>query len=319
MSEDKKNTIVKENNEIKADQYQTTLHIKGMDCPDEIAIIERALKSIEGIAEIRPNLMNSTILILHETKVSPQMLINAITPSGLIATETNNKSNYQKGNNTSGQNKHLISVLVSGILLGIGLILQWQNLFAPYGQVAVFTIAIIGGGWSIFSKAIRSLKQFSLDMNVLMTVAVFGAAAIGEWSEGAAVVFLFSLAELLESFSIARARNAIQSLLKLTPDTAFVKRDNQFQEVKAVEVKVDEILNIKSGARVPLDGIVISGQTTINQAPITGESMPVEKNSGDLVFAGTINGAGSIDIKVTKEFSDTTISKIIRLISRISN
>lgn len=321
MSEDKNNCCSDENKlSVKTENatkgvHQTTLHIKGMDCPDEIAIIERALKSIEGITEIRPNLMSGTVLILHEVNVTPPILINAIASSGLVATETNNKSSMQQEKNTSGQNKHMISVLVSGLLLGVGLLMQWQNLFAPYGQIAVFAIAIIGGGHSIFSKAMRSLKVFSLDMNVLMTVAVIGAATIGEWSEGAAVVFLFGLAELLESLSIARARNAIQSLLKLTPDTAFVKRGDQFQEVKAVEVKVGETLNIKSGARVPLDGIIITGQSSINQAPITGESMPVEKKPGDIVFAGTINGEGSLDIKVTKEFNDTTISKIIRLIS----
>jgi len=324
MPEDKNNYCSDESDENKTGlkaknhdkwSHQTTLHVKEMDCPDEIAIIERSLKRIEGIVEIQPNLMGGTVLILHGAKVTPQILINAIAAAGLIATEKSNNNNYHKEVDLPSQSKHKIPVLVSGILIGIGIFLQWQNLFAPIVQIAIFALAIIWGGWSIFTKAIRSLKQFALDMNVLMTVAVIGASAIGEWSEGASVVFLFGLAELLESMSIARAKNAIQSLLKLTPDTAIVKRGDQFLEVKAVEVKVSEIINVKSGARVPLDGVVITGKSSINQAPITGESMPVEKQPGDLVFAGTINGEGSLDIKVTKEFKDTTISKIIRLVS----
>lgn len=311
---DEKNADIKAEKQVKSFQ-QTTLKIKGMDCPDEITIIERSLKQIEGIVEIQPNLISGTVLVLHEPKITPQILIKAIATSGLIATEKSIKDNFKQEIKPSSQSKQKISVLVSGLLIGIGYILQWQNLFTPIGQIAIFGLAIIWGGMSIFVKAYRSLKQLTLDMNVLMTVAVIGASAIGEWSEGAAVVFLFGLAELLESMSIARARNAIQSLLKLTSDTAIVKRGDQFQEVKAVEVMVNEIINVKSGASVPLDGVVIAGKSAINQAPITGESMPVDKQPGDLVFAGTINGEGSLDIKVTKEFNDTTISKIIRLVS----
>lgn len=295
--------------------YQTTLYVKGMDCPDEIAIIERSLQHMVGVFKIQPNLMSGTVLILHEAKVTPQMLIDAVNLSGLMASEKNNEIKEQSSNRISTQSKYMISVWASGLLMGIGLLMQWKNLIMPYGPIAIFAIVIVWGGRSIFSKAIQSIKILTLDMNVLMSVAVMGAVAIGEWSEGAAVVFLFSLAELLETMSIARARSAIQSLLKLTPDTAYVKRGNQFQEVKAIEVKINEVINIKSGARVPLDGEVINGNSAINQAPITGESMPVEKKPGDMVFAGTINGEGSLDIKVTKEFNDTKISKIIQLIS----
>jgi Cd2+/Zn2+-exporting ATPase len=127
-------------------------------------------------------------------------------------------------------------------------------------------------------------------------------------------VFLFSLSELLEAFSVGRARRAIQSLLELTPDTALVRRGDQVQEVRVEEVVLEEILVIKSGARVPLDGVVTAGESAINQAPITGESMPVEKQPGDTVFAGTINGEGSLEVKVTKVSTDTTLAKIIKLV-----
>jgi len=284
-----------------------------MDCPDEIAAIERALKPLAGVGEIKVNLMAETATILHDKSVTPEQLIQAIGMAGL-------KASTLDGNETEDEHSgdasrvHLILVIISGIFTGVSLLLQWQNLFAPYGKAAAAVIAILAGGWFIFPKAIRALRHLSLDMNVLMSVAVSGAACIGEWTEAAAVVFLFALSELLEGFSVGRARRAIQSLLELTPDTALVKRGDQIQEVRVEEVALDETLIIKSGARVPLDGVVTSGESAINQAPITGESMPVEKKTGDAVFAGTINGEGSVEVKVTKASTDTTLAKIIKLV-----
>ncbi len=292
---------------------QTTLKVAGMDCPDEIAAIERVLKPLAGVGEIKVNLMAGTATIVHDKEVTPEQLIQAIGTAGLKAStmDANGAEDERSGD---ASRVHLILVIVSGVFTGISLLLQWQNLLAPYGKAAAAVIAILAGGWSIFPKAIRALRHFSLDMNVLMSVAVIGAGCIGEWTEAAAVVFLFALSELLEGFSVGRARRAIQSLLELTPDTALVKRGDQIQELRVEEVKVDEILIIKSGARVPLDGVVTSGESAINQAPITGESMPVEKKSGDTVFAGTINGEGLLEVKVTKASTDTTLAKIIKLV-----
>lgn len=291
---------------------QTILRVAGMDCPDEIAAIERALKPLAGVGEVKVNLMAGTATIAHESSVTPEQLIKAIGTAGLKASAQGHEDDDEHNHDVS--RIRLVSVIISGVLTGVSLLLQWQNLFAPYGKVAAALIAILASGCLILPKAIRALRHFSLDMNVLMSVAVIGAAAIGEWTEAAAVVFLFALSELLEGFSVGRARRAIQSLLELTPDTALVKRGDQIQEVRVEEVKVDETLIIKSGARVPLDGIVTSGESAINQAPITGESMPVEKKSGDTVFAGTINGEGSLEVKVTKAHTDTTLAKIIKLV-----
>jgi Cd2+/Zn2+-exporting ATPase len=284
-----------------------------MDCPDEIAAIERVLKPLAGVGEIKVNLMAGTATIAHDQRVTPEQLIQAIGTAGLKAS-TMERSEAGDEHSGDASRVHLILVIISGVFTGVSLLFQWQNLFAPYGKAAAAVMGILAGGWFIFPKAIRALRHVSLDMNVLMSVAVIGAAAIGEWTEGAAVVFLFALSELLEGFSVARARRAIQSLLELTPDTALVKRDDQIQEVRVEEVALEEILLIKSGARVPLDGVVTFGESAINQAPITGESMPVEKKPGDAVFAGTINGEGSLEVKVTKASTDTTLAKIIKLV-----
>jgi Cd2+/Zn2+-exporting ATPase len=291
----------------------TTLRVAGMDCPDEIAAIERALKPLAGVREIKVNLMAGTATIAHDQRVTPEQLIQAIGTAGLKAS-TMDGGRAEDEHSGDASRVHLILVIVSGVFTGVSLLFQWQNLFAPYGKAAAAVIGILAGGWFIFPKAIRALRHVSLDMNVLMSVAVIGAACIGEWTEAAAVVFLFALSELLEGFSVGRARRAIQSLLELTPDTALVKRDDQIQEVRVEEVALEEILLIKSGARVPLDGVVTFGESAINQAPITGESMPVEKKSGDTVFAGTINGEGSLEVKVTKASTDTTLAKIIKLV-----
>ena len=290
----------------------TALRVSGMDCPDEIAAIERVLKPLDGVGDIKVNLMAGTATIAHDQRVTPEQLIQAIGTAGLKASAMDG-GEAEHGHSGDASRAHLIWVIVSGVFTGASLLFQWQNLLAPYGKAAA-VIAILAGGWFIFPKAVRALRHVSLDMNVLMSVAVIGAACIGEWTEAAAVVFLFALSELLEGFSVGRARRAIQSLLELTPDTALVKRGDRIQEVRVEEVALDETLIIKSGARVPLDGVVTSGESAINQAPITGESMPAEKKSGDTVFAGTINGEGSLEVNVTKASTDTTLAKIIELV-----
>ncbi len=290
---------------------QTTLKVAGMDCADEVEAIQRALKPLAGVREVRVNLMGGKVVVTHDQSVTSEKLIQAIAGAGLKATSDEDEEHDTPAD---AQRSRLISVTVSGVLTGVGLVLQWSKAGPPALSIGAFAAAIISGGWFILPKAIRAVRRFALDMNVLMTVAVIGAAAIGEWSEGAAVAFLFALSELLEAFSLNRARKAIKSLLDLSPQTALRKEGNGFQEVRVEEVKADDIVAVKSGMKVPLDGVIASGESSINQAPITGESMPVEKKPGDTVFAGTINGEGSLEIRVTKIYSETTLARIIHLV-----
>lgn len=206
-------------------------------------------------------------------------------------------------------------VIGSGALLGSGMLLQWLKLGPPLLHTSCFALATLAGGLLVFPAAFKALKKARLDMNVLMTVAVSGAWLVGEGVEGAAVVFLFALSELLESWSVGRARRAIASLLKLTPQTALVRRaDGASQEVPVADVPVGAEISVRSGSSVPLDGVVITGDSAVNQAPITGESVPVEKKPGDTVFAGTINREGSLIVRVTKAASDSTLARIIKLV-----
>ncbi len=291
----------------------TTLRVAGMHCADEFETVERALKSLAGVRDVRVNLMGGKVLVAHDATVTPEQLIAAIGKAGLKATPDLAESR-EAASPAAAQRSRLVSVALSGVLTGAGLLVQWTKLGPSVLKLALFIPAIIAGGWFIFPKALGALRRGSPDMNLLMTVAVMGAVAIGEWSEGAAVAFLFALAEVLETFSVARARRAIQSLMELSPETAWLKQGDGFQEVPVGQVKVGDLVAVKSGARVPLDGEVIAGATAINQAPITGESMPVEKKDGDTVFAGTINGEGSLEVRVTKLSTDTTLAKIIHLV-----
>lgn len=154
-------------------------------------------------------------------------------------------------------------------------------------------------------------------MNVLMTAAVIGAAAIGEWFEGATVVWLFALGNILQSRSIEKTRNSIRSLIDLAPPEAFVKSGHQLIRKSVEDIRVGEVIAVNPGDRIPLDGEVLSGESSVNQAPITGESIPVDKHLGDSVYAGTINEHGSLEIRVTKLVEDTTISKIIHLVEEV--
>jgi Cd2+/Zn2+-exporting ATPase len=206
-------------------------------------------------------------------------------------------------------------VITSGALLACGLLLQWFNIGPAVLATAGFALSTLAGGMLVFPAAFKALRRLSLDMNVLMTVAVVGAWLIGEHAEAASVVFLFALSELLESWSVGRARRAIRSLLKLTPETANLKQaDGHSAEVPVHEIKVGDRILVRSGDRVPLDGAIVSGASAINQAPITGEAIPVEKAAGDPVFAGTINGEGSLEVEVTKLASDSTLARIIQLV-----
>ena len=206
------------------------------------------------------------------------------------------------------------SLVLSGFLVAGALLSHWKNVLD--GRVAMVTslLAMIAGGWFLLPKAWAAIRQFRPDINLLVVIAAIGASVIGEWVEAAAVVFLFGVAEWLEGWAERRARRAVEALLEIAPKVATVRRGNDYLEVPVGEVNVDEIVSVRSGMSIPLDGTVTVGESGVNQAPITGESVPVDKKPGDTVFAGTINGEGSLEVKVTKAAGDTTLAKIIRLV-----
>lgn len=291
---------------------QTTLRVMGMDCADEVAAIERVLKPLPGVREVRVDLIGGKVTVVHDNRIRCVDLTSAIASTGLKA----QKDIAEAGQDfaTVARRARILSVGASGVFAGAGFVIDWASIGPDTIPMGFFACAIIAGGWFIIPKTAGALRRHSLDMNVLMTAAVIGAVCIGQWGEGAAVVFLFALSELLEAFSLSRARRAIRTLMQLSPETAFLKRDVSFVEVQVEQVKVGDIVAIRSGCRVPLDGEIILGESAVNQAPITGESMPVVKKPGDSVFAGSINGEGSLEVRVSKLSTDTTLAHIIHLV-----
>ena len=277
-----------------------------MDCSEEVAAIERALKPLPGVLGVRAEIVASKVTVFHDGKLSRSVIAEAINKSGVTV-----QDEKERGSRPSAST---ILVATSGIATGLGLLLQWFGFKDGWQPDAAFLAAIVTGGWLVIPKALRSLRSLSLDMNVLMTVAVLGAVAIGEHAEGAAVAFLFSLSELLESWSVGRARRAIEALMELTPDTALVKQDGEWREVAATEVQPGEIFLVKPGQKAPLDGEVVNGNSSMDQSPITGESIPVEKKPGDTVFAGTINAEGVLEVRATKAAATPRVARIIRMV-----
>lgn len=287
----------------------STFTVSGMDCADEIAAIQKSLNDFR-VAKVTANLMSSQVIVEHAPTLETAELIQKINSAGVKVIDSSKKAR----NFFEEQKNRILLVALSGFTLTVGLLLDWTDFASAEVLFSLFLISTLSGGYLVVPKGYRALKQKNLDMNVLMTLAVIGAFIIREYAEAAAVVFLFSLAELLEAFSVSRARKAIREVLSITPQTANVERESQVQAKPVEEVQIGEIIVVLSGESIPIDGEVISGSSSVNQAPLTGESQPVSKSTGDAVYAGTINESGTLRIKVSRVFAESKISNVIKLI-----
>ncbi len=289
---------------------ESVFRIEGMDCREEVAILERRLKPLPGLEDFVPDLVGQRLRVRYDAaKLSTSAIVEAVAQTGMRAW----LEHEQPVGHTAAATARQTLVVVSGIALAAGLLLEFLGAPVLVAR-AIFLLSILTGGIYTARRAWAATRVMSLDINVLMLVAVIGATIIGEWSEGATVTFLFAFAQILEARSMDRARNAIRALMDLTPPEAVVRRDRQETRVRVDDVRLDEILLVKPGEKIPLDGIVVKGSSPVNQAPITGESLPVEKSVGDDVFAGTINGYGALDVRVTHLRQDTTLARIIALV-----
>lgn len=203
---------------------------------------------------------------------------------------------------------------ISTLLLFIGWFLGIRYGEGYIGSTVGYGAAILVGGYSLFLKGFRNLTRLKFDMSTLMTIAIIGAALIGEWGEGATVVILFAISEVLERFSMDKARQSIESLMDIAPNEAIIRRGNQEMITNVNDILIGDIMIVKPGQKLAMDGTVVKGTSSVNQATITGESVPVAKIVGDEVFAGTLNEEGLLEVKVTKYVEDTTLAKIIHLV-----
>jgi Cd2+/Zn2+-exporting ATPase len=294
-----------------------TFRITGLDCAEEVAVLKREVGPVVGGEErLAFDVLNGRMIVSElPVGVESRAIVDAVKRAGLGAEAVDgNLPIVEPPASFWQQRGRLVLTAVSGAALGVAMIAQHLAARSDVANV-LFGLAIVAGVWLVLPKAWGAIRRRQPDMNLLMTVAVVGAVAIGEYFEAAAVAFLFSVSLLLESWSVGRARRAIAALMDLAPPTAWLLAgDGSMKQVSPTDVPIGAAFLVKPGERIPLDGKVLDGASDINQAPITGESVPVPKAAGDAVFAGTINGDGALRIESTRAASDTTLARIIRMV-----
>ncbi len=315
---------------------KSVFYIGKMDCATEEQIIHNRLGRIKEIDELEFDLMNRVLTVSHRLG-NAQVLIDALNSIGMgpELMEAGQTLSVGDGHAHAGREhgpakpsraergpavplRERWLMAIAGVFALGAEVCAWtsgQERSWPVVALAIASMAL--GGRETLRKGFIALKTFTLNINFLMTIAIIGAAAIGEWPEAAMVVFLFGVAEMIEAFSLERARNAIRSLMELSPELAWVKgATGDWNEVPASQVNVGQTLRVRPGERIPLDGKLTAGSSSVNQAPITGESMPVGKAPGDHVFAGTVNEKGAFEFEVTANTGQTTLARIIRAVQQ---
>ncbi len=317
---------------VAASRHQSgrSFRVNGLDCAEEVAILESVLgPEIGGRAHLAFDVLEGRMIVLESAEpITDKRVVELVAGAGMSASLWDAQSAGEEqarhltrqrrftalsgGFWTAGLLYHLVE---SGVGGAVQLFSGHGDSAMPVIETGLFALAIVFGAWLVAPKAWSSARRLAPDMNLLMFVAVAGAIALGEFFEAATVAFLFSLSLYLESWSVGRARNAVSTLLDLSPPTArLLHEDGSEATVAANQVDVGDRFVVRGGDRIALDGEVIAGTGAVDQSPITGESAPVPKETGDEVYAGTINGEGTLTVRVTRAVSDTVLAKVIRMV-----
>lgn len=291
----------------------SSFRIEAMDCPTEQTLIQNKLSKLTGVQQLEFNLINRVLGVTHDLPgIEP--IVEAIKSLGMQAEPMDQGAETPT---PAPRQKPWWPLALSGVGALLAEVIHFTG-SAPNWLVAVIAlVSILSGGLGTYKKGWIALKNRNLNINALMSIAVTGAVLIGQWPEAAMVMFLFTVAELIEARSLDRARNAIGGLMQMTPDTATVlQADGGWLEQGVKTIGLGARVRVRPGERIGLDGEVLSGRSTIDQAPITGESLPVEKTVGDKVFAGTINQAGSLEYEVTAAADNSTLARIIHAVEQ---
>ncbi|MCI3923123.1 cadmium-translocating P-type ATPase [Paenibacillus sp. TRM 82003] len=285
-----------------------TYEVQGMDCSSCALTIENHMKKLPTVKQVSVNFSTGKMRIEHENDVED--IIKEVGKVGYIASLASKRGISSPPAKDATGSRLAIG---SGLALLLGFLGQWSGVQETLNTL-MFALAIVIGGYRPAKSAYYAVKSRSLDMNVLMIAAAFGAALIGEWFEGATVVWLFTLGNVLQNRSIEKTRNSIRTLMDLTPKEALVRQGGKLLRTPVESVVVGQVVVVRPGENIPLDGVVVEGTSSVNQAPITGESVPVDKEPGSEVYAGTLNESGALDVRVTKLVEDTTVARIIHLV-----
>ena len=286
--------------------------LTGLSCTSCSAKFEKNVQELEGVSEAKVNYGAAKLTVTGQASIAELEQAGAfdnikVKPEQEIDTEARHqKPAFWREN---------LSQLIAAVLIVLAFVSQLTMMGEPnFLTASLFIAAIIIGGYALFIEGIKDLIKFDFSMATLMTIAIIGSALIGDFAEGAIVVILFAISETLERYAADRARQSISSLVKVAPKVATIRRNDLEQTIAVQDIQINDVMLIKPGQKIAMDGIVIKGESTVNQAAITGEALPVDKQLSDEVFAGTLNEAGYLEVQVTKRAADTTLAKIIQLV-----
>ena len=303
-----------------AELRSVELRLAGLDCADCAQKVESNVRALDGVVDATVNFAAATLAVRHVERVTTEQIIRVVEAAGYsaqplrVAVSAGGRAYWLRS-----RRAQLTVFATAATLAGFAAAALGVPGIGPFDQLStlLFALAVLVGGYFPARAGAYTLwKTRSTDMNSLMTIAVIGAAAIGEWSEAAAVVCLFAIGTTLEGYTMDRARGAIRKLLQLAPREATIRRDDREVKVAVEEVAVGETVIIRPGERVSVDGRVFSGGSSVDQSPITGESIPVEKAIGDEVYAGTLNGRGYLEVVCERPAGASTIAQVTRLIEQ---
>lgn len=294
-----------------------------MDCPSCLAKIEGHLGRLDGVIRVQGSTLARTLTVeVDPALASCEALQEQVGRLGYVARPVDDGASAPEESTTWTGHQARIAYASLG-LFSLAMLLRAVDVMPTLVRLSWLTLSssdvlllasALVGGWNFFPKGIRAARALVLDMNFLMTVAILGAVGIGEFTEAAAIAFLFAIAELLENHSVERARASVSALMDLAPDSARVIRKGHEVTIPAGEVVRGDLMLLRPGERIPADGVVEEGASAVDQSPITGESLPVDKLPGDEVFSGTINRSGFLEVRSTRPAGESALARIVRLV-----
>ncbi|WP_085993381.1 heavy metal translocating P-type ATPase [Oceanobacillus senegalensis] len=292
-----------------SEEEMKAYRIQGLSCTNCAATFENNVKELPDVQDAKVNFGASKLYVQGNTT------IGELEKAGAFENLKIRDEREQKVERKPfWKQKENVNVYISTVILLLSWFLGKQYPEEQLPATIGYAASILIGGYSLFKTGLKNLSRLTFDMKTLMTIAVIGAAFIGEWGEGATVVILFSISEALERYSMDKARKSIETLMDIAPKEAWIRRGMEEMLIHVDDIQVGDIMMVKPGQKLAMDGIVMKGASTLNQAAITGESIPITKTVDDEVFAGTLNEEGFLEVKVTKRVEDTTLSKIIHLV-----
>jgi Cd2+/Zn2+-exporting ATPase len=275
--------------------------------------VEASVRHVDGVISADLSFPSGVLVLEYDPTRDPREAVAAVVRAAGHTLETEPGEPSETTPPTWWQTHgHAATLGASGVMIAAGYGAEWAG--ATGLATAAFVLAVLAGGVVTARRAWASLRVLRLDMNVLMSLAVVGALVLGDYAEAAAIIFLFSLGQLLESRALERTRRSVRDLVELAPATARVRRHGREIEVRISEAVVGDLLVVKPGERVALDGVVRTGRTAVDEAPVTGESVPRDKEPGDPVFAGSLNVSGLIEVDVTSVQADSTLTRLVHLV-----